>query len=137
MTHNCFRADAMKPILLVDDSDATRDAYATILEWAGFEVIVAGNGREACEVAAARGPGLIVMDLNMPEMNGWDAARALKGDPATRDIPLIALSAWLINGSERSLLTECGFSAVWSKPFAPSAMLDEIRQRLDPQAQAA
>lgn len=127
----------MKSILLVDDSDATRDAYALILEWAGFDTLVAGNGREACELARTHRPDLIVMDLNMPVLNGWDAARELKRDPATAGIPLIALSAWLVSEPERRRLEECGFCAVWSKPFPPSAMLEEIRERLEAGAQAA
>jgi two-component system cell cycle response regulator DivK len=127
----------MKSILLVDDSDAARDAYALILEWAGFEILVAENGRQAYEVARSRRPDLVVMDLNMPVLSGWDAARELKRDPATADIPLIALSAWPVSEQDRCGLEECGFSAVWTKPFPPSAMLEEIRQRLEVEAQAA
>lgn len=127
----------MKSILLVDDTDAARDAYAILLEWAGYRTLVAGNGQEACEIARTERPDLIVMDLNMPVLDGWEAARRLKADPSTSHIPLVALSAWLLTAADRASVRECGFSEVWTKPLPPSSLLDEIRQRLEPEAQVA
>lgn len=127
----------MKSILLVDDADITRDAYAMFIEWAGFRALVAGNGAEACEIARTEKPDLIVMDLNMPVLDGWAAARILKADPATAEIPLVAVSAWMMRPDERAQIEECGFSTICTKPVAPSSLLDVIRERLGGEAQAA
>lgn len=127
----------MKSILLVDDADVTRDAYAMFIEWAGFRALVAGNGAEAYEIARTERPDLIVMDLNMPVLDGWEAARRMKADPSTADIPLIALSAWLMTPQDRARIEECGFETLCTKPLPPSSLLEEIRARLDGKAQAA
>lgn len=127
----------MKAILLVDDADVTRDAYAVFLDWAGYRTLVAGNGREAYEIARSEHPDLIVMDLNMPEVDGWDAARMLKSDPETEAIPLIAVSARLMSADGAERIRECGFSKLCTKPVPPTALLEEIRAQLDPEAQAA
>lgn len=127
----------MKSILLVDDADVTRDAYAMFIEWAGFRALVAGNGAEAYEIARAQKPDLIVMDLNMPVLDGWEAARKMKADPLTAGIPLIAVSAWLMRPEDEAKFQECGFSALCTKPLPPSTLLDEIRTRLGLEAHAA
>lgn len=127
----------MKSILLVDDADVTRDAYAMFLEWSGYRALVAGNGEEAYEIACSERPDLIVLDLNMPVLDGWGAAQKLKADPSTSAIPLIAVSAWLMRPEDRKRIQECGFCALCTKPISPSSLLDEIRARIDAEAQAA
>ncbi len=127
----------MKSILFVDDADTTRDAYAMFVEWSGYEAIVAGDGREACELARALKPDLIVMDLNMPVLSGWEAAKVLKADPATAGIPLIGVSARLMRPEERAEIRKCGFSTLCTKPVPPDELLEEIRRHLGEEAHAA
>lgn len=128
---------SMKLILLVDDCDSTHDAYAELLRWGGYQTLCAKDGREACELAREYQPALIVMDLNMPVLNGWEAVRALKSDPATAHIPAVALSARGLNQAELSHTRECGFAEVWSKPMLPSVLLREITRYTEPAEQVA
>jgi two-component system cell cycle response regulator DivK len=81
-------------ILLVDDSPEDASMYAEYLVAAGFRVITAANGSDAVALALSAAPRLIVMDLQMPVINGWDALRLLRGDARTRSIPSIALSGF-------------------------------------------
>lgn len=120
----------MKSVLLVDDVEVTRDAYALVLEWEGFQAFTAGDGQEACELARELRPDLVIMDLNMPVLDGWQAARILKADPHTSHIPLIAVSAWPVSRQDCERTQECGFAAVIMKPLPPSLLLEEIRKQL-------
>lgn len=81
-------------ILLVDDSASSRMILSTILSENGYRVITAENGREALQIVAAKRPALILLDINMPEVDGYEACRRLKADPQTRDIPVIFISAY-------------------------------------------
>jgi CheY-like chemotaxis protein len=125
----------MKLILLVDDCDTTHEAYAELLRWGGYRTLCARDGREACEMARQHRPALVVMDLNMPVLDGWEAVRALRADPATARIPVVALSARVLGAAELAYTRECGFEEVWSKPMLPSALLREISRYTDPTEQ--
>src|SRR5262249_5185243 len=103
---------AMK-VLYVEDNDDDVYMLKTRLELAGdFEVLTARNGEKGCELALGERPDIIIMDLEMPVMDGWEAARWLKSEPQTRDIPIIALSAHALAG-ERARAFCGGVCRVW------------------------
>src|SRR5947209_4531006 len=98
----------MPRILVVEDNEDNRDSLSRRLERRGFEVLLATDGRHGVEMAAAEKPDLILMDMNMPEMDGWEATRRIKAasaaDDATADVPVIALTAHAMSGDrERAL----------------------------------
>ena len=95
-------------ILYVEDNDDNVFVLKGRLERAGHAVLIAGNGEQGIEVARAEQPDLVIMDLSLPVLDGWEATRRLKADPATRAIPVLALSAHAMNGDrERALAAGC------------------------------
>jgi two-component system, cell cycle response regulator DivK len=116
-------------VLLVDDYPDAREMYTEYLEYTGFEVVQAANGVEALERAVATRPEIILMDLSLPVMDGWEATRRLKADPATREIPIIALSAHAMAGDrEKALATGC--DDFDTKPIEFDRLLAKIEQAL-------
>ena len=99
----------MTKILYIEDNDDNVYMLKMRLELLGdFEVLAAENGEKGCEMAATEQPDLILMDLEMPVVDGWEATRRLKGSPRTRDIPIIALSAHALAGErEKALAAGC------------------------------
>src|ERR1700737_122192 len=99
----------MAKVLYVEDNDDNVYMLKMRLELLGdFEVLVAENGEKGCEMAAAERPDLILMDLELTGIDGWEASRRLKSNPATRDIPIVALSAHALAGSrEKALAAGC------------------------------
>lgn len=112
-------------ILLVDDFDDAREMYRDYLAFAGFRVQTACDGREAVEKARALSPDLILMDLSLPVVDGWEATRILKSDPATRHLLVVALSAHAMNADgDRARAAGCdGFIP---KPCLPSDLVTQI-----------
>ena len=112
-------------ILLVDDFDDAREMYRDYLAFAGFRVETACDGREAVDKARALSPDLILMDLSLPVVDGWEATRILKGDPATRDLQIVALSAHAMNADgDRARAAGCdGFIP---KPCLPPDLVTKI-----------
>jgi len=95
-------------ILLVEDNELNRDMLARRLKRHGMEVVEALDGSQALAVAAAEQPDLILMDMNLPGIDGWEATRSLRADPATQHIPVIALTAHAMVGDrERALAVGC------------------------------
>jgi two-component system, cell cycle response regulator DivK len=90
----------MPSILLVEDNEMNRDMLSRRLQRQGYAVTLAADGREAVEVARASRPDVILMDMSLPVLTGWDATRELKSDDATRTIPIIALTAHAMSGDE-------------------------------------
>jgi two-component system, cell cycle response regulator DivK len=123
-------------VLVVDDYPDAREMYAEYLAYSGFEVIEAGNGLEALERAADSGPDIILMDLSLPVMDGWEATRRLKADKATADIPIVALTghalAGILEGARKA-----GCDAFVTKPCLPEDLVKEIRKVLDASSVAA
>jgi two-component system, cell cycle response regulator DivK len=115
-------------ILLVEDNEDNRIIYATALRYAGFQVIEAITGPQAIALARDRRPDLILMDIAIPEMDGWEATAVLKGDADTRHIPVIAVTAHVLPGdAERSIAAGCdGYLA---KPISPAALVAEVDRR--------
>ena len=117
-------------ILLVEDNEASRDALARRLERHGYHVSIAVDGRQAVSAARAQLPDLILMDLGLPVLDGWDATRQLKGDAATRHIPIIVLSAHaMTNDRDRALAA--GGDDFDTKPIRFQALLGKIETLLN------
>jgi len=116
-------------ILVVDDFADNRDMYARFLEYSGFRAATAANGEEALAQAFSLGPSLIVMDLSLPGLDGWEATRRLKKDPRTKSIPVVAVTGHAFTGSKESA-TEAGCDGYISKPCLPADLVSEIRRVL-------
>ena len=116
-------------ILVVDDTRDSRELFVEFLRIAGFEAEQAASGKEAIEKAVALHPSAIVMDLEMPEMDGWEATRRLKADEKTRSIPVVALSAHVMEGA-RMKATEAGCAGFLPKPCYPAPVSEELKRVL-------
>ena len=117
-------------ILVVEDNIDNYELVRFILERAGYDVFLAMNGRDGLGAARLQKPDLILMDLTMPEMDGWLAAEKLKADDATKSIPLIALSAHTLP-SERKRALEAGCDGYVSKPIHMAGFLEVIERAFD------
>ncbi len=118
-----------RKVLIVDDYDDVREMYAEYLEYMGYEVQTARNGQEALALARESQPDVILMDLSLPVLSGWDATQQLKTDNATRDIPVMALTGHVFAPSaERA--RQAGCDAFIAKPALPDAVADQIQALL-------
>lgn len=116
-------------ILLAEDHLDSREALGALLEAFGFAVVPAVNGREAVELARQAGPDLILMDIMMPELDGFEATRRIRGFPETRDIPIITLTA--MDGA-RKLALDAGANDFLPKPVNSGALLKMVQNWLNP-----
>jgi CheY-like chemotaxis protein len=117
-------------ILYIEDNDDNVYMLKMRLELLGdFEVLAAENGEKGCEMAATEQPDLILMDLEMPVVDGWEATRRLKGSPTTRDIPIIALSAHALGG-EREKALAAGCNEFDTKPIEFDRLVETLRRVL-------
>ena len=116
-------------ILIVEDNMDNYELVRFILERAGYEVFLAMNGRDGVAAARLQKPDLVLLDLTMPEMDGWVAAKKLKSDEATKSIPLYALTAHTLP-SERKRALEAGCDGYVSKPIHMAGFLDVIEKAL-------
>ena len=121
-------------VLYVEDNDDNVYMLKLRLELTDeFEVLVAEDGEIGCRKAAAEKPDLILMDLELPTIDGWEATRRLKSDPATRDIPIIALSAHALAGTREKALA-AGCNEFDTKPVDFDRLIANIRRVLDSKA---
>ena len=121
----------MARILIVEDAPDNRTIAELILIDAGHAVISVGDGASALTAAAKNHPDVILMDLSLPRLDGWEATRRLKSNPATRDIPVIAFTAHALpNDIERA--HACGCTAIIAKPFEIDFFLSQINSLLAP-----
>lgn len=116
-------------ILLVEDNELNRDMLSRRLERRGYAVSLAVNGVEALERASADRPELVLMDMSLPEIDGWEATRRLKADPATRAIPVIALTAHAMSG-DRERALEAGCDDFDTKPVDLPRLLQKMEALL-------
>ena len=123
-------------ILVVDDTRDSRELFVEFLRMAGFEAEHAASGAEALDKAAALRPSAIVMDLEMPEMDGWEATRRLKADERTCSIPVVALSAHVMEGARMKAI-EAGCMGFLPKPCYPSQVSEELNRILGMTAPSA
>jgi len=123
----------MPKILLVEANEMNRDMLSRRLSRNGFEVVIAVNGQQGVEMAAAELPDLILMDLSLPIMDGWEATRHVKANPATASIPIIALTAHaLVQDREKAL--QAGCDDFDTKPIELPRLLEKIKELLAAQS---
>lgn len=125
----------MPKILIVEDNQENRDALSRRLERRGYSVIIAADGRAGVTMAQEEHPDLILMDLNLPDVDGWEATRMIKASAETAAIPIIALTAHAIAGDEQRAL-QAGCNDYHSKPVEFPRLLGQIEVLLNT-AQAA
>ena len=118
-----------RTILLVEDHEDNRIVYRTMLEHFGYRVLLAGDGGEGVRLAREALPDLILMDVSIPVMDGWEATATLKRDPATAHIPIIALTAHAL-AADRERAQEVGCDGYLAKPVEPRRVLEEVRRFL-------
>ncbi len=116
-------------ILLVEDNDDNRVVYRTMLAHFGFHVVEATDGQEALRCVRDDRPDLILMDISIPVMDGWETTRTLKADPDTAPIPVIAVTAHALE-SDRARAEQIGFSLFLTKPVEPRRVVTEVRRLL-------
>ena len=119
----------MAKILLVEDNEMNRDMLSRRLAKKGHEVIIAVDGKEGVDKAAAENPEIILLDMSLPVMDGWEAARILKGDGSTSAIPIIALTAHAMAGDREKCL-EAGADDYDTKPVDFKRLLGKINDLL-------
>jgi len=132
MPKRFFKGGGMAKILLVEDNEMNRDMLERRLLRKGFQVILAANGEEGIARAAEDSPDLILMDLSLPGIDGWEATRQIKADDETAVIPIIALTAHAMTGDREKALA-AGCDDYDSKPVELERLLGKM-QRLLPQA---
>jgi CheY-like chemotaxis protein len=118
-------------ILVVEDNDKNRYLVTFLLRHEGFEVIEAVDGRQALEAAGRELPDLIVLDIQMPEMDGYETADRLKSNPRTRAIPIVGVSSFAMSGDREKALG-FGFAGYLEKPITPEEFARRIRNFLAP-----
>lgn len=123
-------AERTRRVLVVDDFEDNRQMYATYLRFFGYVVDEAVTGTEALASASEKRPDLIVMDLSLPGLDGWEATRRLKADPKTQDIPIVVVSGHALEGSVKSA-RDAGCDVFLRKPCLPQALLAEIKKLID------
>ena len=129
-------ASAVPLVLVVDDSYDARALYGDYLEYCGYRVRTAEDGQEAIDAAREDWPALILMDLAMPRLDGWEAIKRLRADPMTSDIPIVALSAFAF-GEGPTRARELGADLCLTKPCLPSQVARVVRAMLTSQALSA
>jgi CheY-like chemotaxis protein len=117
-------------ILLVEDNEMNRDMLSRRLARSGYEVVLAVQGEEGVALARSAAPDMILMDMSLPVLDGWEATRRLKGDPETRDIPVIALTAHAMSG-DREKAQEAGCDDFDTKPVEYTRLLSKIQGLLE------
>lgn len=118
-----------KRILVVEDHETNRRILRDLLTSTGYELIEAVTGEEGVTLAETHHPDLILMDIQLPGFDGYEATRRIKKNPALRHIPIIAVTSYALSGDEEKAL-EAGCEAYVSKPFSPRVVLAKIREYL-------
>jgi CheY-like chemotaxis protein len=119
----------MPRVLLVEDNEASRDGLARHLRRKGFEVLLAVDGQQGLDSARAEKPDLVLMDMSLPVLDGWEATRQLKADPKTQPIPVIALTAHAMAGDREKALA-AGCDEYETKPVEFARLLGKIEALL-------
>lgn len=119
-----------KRVLVIEDQEDNRAILRDLLSAAGFDLIEAVNGAEGVAKAAAERPDLILMDIQMPVMDGYEATRRIKADPATTAIPVVAVTSYALSGDEAKTKA-AGCDGYVTKPYSPRQMLTVIRGFLE------
>jgi two-component system cell cycle response regulator DivK len=123
----------MAKILLVEDNEMNRDMLSRRLQRRGYEVALATDGLAGVDMASTREYDLVLMDMSLPEIDGWEATRRLREDPATRTLPIIALTAHAMSGDREKAL-EAGCDDYDTKPIELDRLLSKIEALLQRKA---
>jgi two-component system cell cycle response regulator DivK len=118
-----------RTVLVVDDHEDNRRILRDLLQSAGYEIVEATTGEDAVATAEARVPDLILMDIQLPGIDGYEATRRIKANDALRRIPLIVVTSYALSGDDAKAFA-AGADAYVAKPFSPRAMLAKIREHL-------
>ena len=123
--------DQKKTVLLVEDNEDNLVVYRTILEHVGYEVIEARDGEEGVNRARSEHPDIILMDISIPKMDGWEATERLKADSDTAEIPIIALTAHALE-EDRAKAMRAGCDGYLAKPVEPRRVVQEVEKFIGP-----
>jgi CheY-like chemotaxis protein len=115
----------MPKILLVEDNEENRDALSRRLQRRGFDVVGAADGKAGVALAQSEKPDVVLMDMNLPELDGWEATRQIKAAPESRDVPVIALTAHAMEG-DRDRALAAGCADYHTKPVELPKLLSQI-----------
>jgi len=118
-----------KSILVVEDQEDNRQILRDLLDNAGYEMFEAENGEAALDVLTKRRPDLILMDIQLPIMDGYETTRRIKANPELKDIPIIVVTSYALSGDEGKA-RDAGCDAYVTKPYSPRALLAKIREFL-------
>ena len=116
-------------ILVVEDQEDNRRILRDLLASAGFDTVEAVTGEEGVRLAGEHVPDLILMDIQLPDIDGYEATRRIKSDPALSGIPIIAVTSYALSGDEDKAM-EAGCDGYVAKPFSPRALLQKVRDQL-------
>lgn len=119
----------MPRVLLVEDNELNRDMLVKRLARRGYDVLIAVNGRDGVDMALAELPDLILMDMSLPEIDGWEATKILKADSKTSHIPILALTAHAMDG-DREKTIEAGCDDYDTKPIELTRLIEKMTQLL-------
>lgn len=117
-------------ILVVEDNERNLKLVRDVLQYAGYDVIAASSGEQGVALARERVPDLVLMDLQLPEMDGAEALRMLRDDPLTRQIPIVAVTAFAMK-DDRERALDAGFDSYIEKPISVRNLPDQVRGILD------
>ncbi len=115
-----------KRVLVIEDTEDNRQILRDLLTSAGYEIVEAVDGAAGVAMAASDKPDLILMDIQLPVMDGYEATRRIKMNPATKDIPIIAVTSYALSGDEAKT-RDAGCDAYIAKPFSPRELLATVR----------
>jgi two-component system cell cycle response regulator DivK len=119
----------MTKVLLVEDNDMNRDMFSRRLTRRGLQVVCAVDGRQGVDLARSENPDVILMDMSLPVMDGWEATRRIKSDSATRNVPVIGLSSHAMSG-DREKAIEAGCDDYDTKPVELDRLVGKIEHLL-------
>lgn len=119
----------MSRVLLVEDNEVNRKMLSRRLGKRGYDISIAEDGAEGVSAARSQKPDIILMDMSLPVMHGWDATRELKGDPATKEIPIIAITAHAMSGDREKAL-EAGCDDFATKPYDLPGLVEKMETLL-------
>lgn len=125
----------MAKVLLVEDNEMNRDMLSRRLERKGYEVVIAVDGQEGVDKARSENPSIILMDMSLPVIDGWEATRQIKADPALQQIPVIALTAHAMAGDREKAL-DAGCDDYDTKPIELPRLLEKMSALLGDSAPA-
>ena len=121
------RAQAPKKVLIVEDNELNMKLFHDLLDAQGYETLQTREGLQALALAREHKPDLILMDIQMPVMDGYEATRRIKADPALKSIPVIAVTSYALSGDEEKARS-AGCDDYIAKPYSPRQMLAKVRE---------